>query len=180
MTPTSVRIATVGTEDSGFRSARVTVDYRIAVPAGLALTVRTGNGDVRLNNVNGRMNVVTTNGSITAEDLGGSLSAETLNGPVRVDFAAVTGDVVISTTNGGIRLTIPPSAKMNLEASVVNGGINVDDAFGVTSGEGPSQRLRVAINGGGSKVSATSVNGSVRIRARGAVDSSRVERGQGR
>ena len=180
VTPTMVRIATEATEDGGFRAARVKVDYRIAVPPGLALTFKTKNGDIRLNDVNGRMNAATTNGSITTEDLAGSLTAETLNGPVRVDFSSIAGEVALSTTNGGIRLTVPPSAKINLDASVVNGRILVDDEFAVSPGEGPSERLSVALNGGGPKVSATTVNGSVRIRARGAVDSSGVERGQGR
>jgi hypothetical protein len=166
VTPTGVRVASVSTESGGFRSPRLKVDYRIAVPAGLALTFKTENGDVRLNNVNGRMNVATTNGGITAEDLAGSLTAETLNGAVRVDLASIAGDVVVSTTNGGIRLTLPASAKMNLDASVVNGRIIVDDEFGDPSGEGPTERFSAAINGGGQKVSATTVNGSVRIRAR--------------
>ena len=166
VTPTSVRIASVDTEGGGFRPARVKVVYRIAVPAGLALTFKTDNGGVRLNNVNGRMNVATTNGGITAEDLGGSLTAQTLNGSVRVDLASIAGDVIVATTNGGIRLTVPPEAKMTLEASVVNGRIDVDDEFGDPAGEGPTERLNAAINGGGPKVSATSVNGSIRIRPR--------------
>jgi DUF4097 and DUF4098 domain-containing protein YvlB len=116
--------------------------------------------------VNGRVNATTTNGGITAEELAGSLTAETRNGAVRVDLASIAGDIVLSTTNGGIRITVPPGAKMNLEASVVNGRIGVDEKFGVSPGEGPMQRLRVPVNGGGPKVSATSVNGSVRIRAR--------------
>ena len=166
VTPTSVRIASAGPAEGGLGRSRVKVEYRIAVPAGLALTFKTENGGVRMNDVNGRMTVTTTNGGITAEDLAGALSAQTVNGGVRVDLASITGDVVLSTTNGGIRLTVPPSAKMNLEASVVNGGIDVDEEFGEPSGEGPAQRFSATINGGGPKVSATSVNGGIRIRAR--------------
>jgi hypothetical protein len=165
VTSTSVRIATVDAEEGGFGPSRVKIDYRVAVPAGLALTLKTENGAVRLNDVNGRVSATTTNGGITAEELAGSLTAETLNGAVRVDLASIAGDVVLSTTNGGIRLTVPPSAKMNLEASAVNGRISVDEQFGVSSGERPMQRLSAPINGGGPKVSATIVNGSIRVRA---------------
>jgi DUF4097 and DUF4098 domain-containing protein YvlB len=155
----------VDAEEGGFGPSRVKIDYRVAVPAGLALTLKTENGAVRLNDVNGRVSATTTNGGITAEELAGSLTAETLNGAVRVDLASIAGDVVLSTTNGGIRLTVPPSAKMNLEASAVNGRISVDEQFGVSSGERPMQRLSAPINGGGPKVSATIVNGSIRVRA---------------
>jgi hypothetical protein len=130
VTSTSVRLATVDAEEGGFGPSRVNIDYRVAVPAGLALTLKTQNG------------------------------------AVRVDLASIAGDVVLSTTNGGIRLTVPPRAKMNLEASVVNGRIQVDEDFSVVPGEGPMQRLRAPINGGGPKVSATTVNGGIRIRAR--------------
>jgi DUF4097 and DUF4098 domain-containing protein YvlB len=166
VTPTSVRITSVGTSDRGLGRSRVKVEYRVAVPAGLALTFKTENGGVRLNNVNGRMNVATTNGGITGEDLAGSLTAETVNGVVRVDLASIAGDVVVSATNGGVRLTVPPTARITLEASVINGGIDVDDEFGTPSGEGPTQRFSATVNGGGPKVSATSVNGEIRIRAR--------------
>jgi hypothetical protein len=64
---------------------------------------------------------------------------------------------------------MPARSKMTLEATWVNGGINVDDAFGVqTDGDERRRRLTAAVNGGGPKVSATSVNGGIRIRARGA------------
>ncbi len=39
---------------------------------------------------------------------------------------------MLSTTNGGVRLTVPSERKeQRLEASVVNGGIDIDDEFGV-------------------------------------------------
>ncbi len=170
--PDSVRIATVGGESTWAppglgRRAQARVEYQVRVPAGLTLTFRTENGGVRLNDVNGRITATTTNGGITGEDLAGSVTAKTVNGGVRLDVASITGDVVLSTTNGGVRLTLPASAKVNLEASAVNGGIDIDDEFGVASGEGSNQRVSAAVNGGGPTVSATSVNGGIRIRARG-------------
>ncbi len=152
--PTSVKLTAVGGETTwappGFgRRAIARVEYHVQVPAGLALTLRTENG------------------SITGEDLAGAFTAETVNGTIRVDLASVTGDVVLSTTNGGVRLTFPTSAKANLEASVVNGGIDIDDEFGLDNGEGRNRSVNGAINGGGHKVSARSVNGGIRIRARG-------------
>jgi hypothetical protein len=163
---TSVRIASTDSGEGGFGRSRVNVEYRVAVPAGLILTFKNENGGVRLNDVNGRVTVSTTNGGITAEDLAGSFRGETVNGGIRVDLASLAGDVVVSTTNGGIRLTLPASAQINFDASVVNGGIDIDDEFGVSPGEGQTRQFNAAINGGGTKVSATSVNGGIRVRAR--------------
>lgn len=173
VTPSSVKISTTGEESSwgppglGHR-VQARVEYRVRVPAGLALTFRTENGGVRLQDVNGRIVAVTTNGGINGEDVAGSLSAETVNGGIRIDLASIAGEVQAKTTNGGIRLTIPRDARVTLAAGVVNGEIDVDREFGVASPEGRNQRLNVPINGGGPRLSAESVNGGVRIRARGA------------
>jgi hypothetical protein len=173
VTPTSVTLTTVGGESTwappGFgRRAQARVEYQVRVPKGLTLTFKTGNGAVRLNEVNGRITASTTNGGITGEDLAGSLTAHTTNGGVRVDLVSVDGDVNLSATNGGIRLSMPSTTKATLEASVVNGGIDIGDEFHVapTGGFGPTQRISAPVNGGGPKVSATTVNGGIRIRAR--------------
>jgi hypothetical protein len=168
----SVRIATVGGENRWAppglgRRALTRVEYQVRVPAGLMLTFKTENGAVRLSEVSGRITATVTNGGITGEGLSGSITAHTVNGGVRVDLAAITGDVLLSTTNGGVRLTLPPSANVNLEASAVNGGIDIDDEFGVAPGDGSNRRVTATMNGGGPTVSASSVNGGIRIRARG-------------
>ena len=172
VTATSVRIATSGGDSTWVppglgRRAQTRVQYRVRVPPGLRLTFKTANGGVRLTGVTGRILVTTNNGGVTAEDLSGSVVAKAVNGGVRVDLASIAGDVVLSTTNGGIRLTLPSTAKVNLQASAVNGRLAIDDEFGVTpQGEGASHSVTAAINGGGPNVSATTLNGAVRIRAR--------------
>jgi hypothetical protein len=172
VSPTSVKLTTVGGESTwappGFgRRAMARVEYHVQVPAGLALILETENGSVRLHGVNGRVSAMATNGGITGDDVGGGITAETVNGAIRVNLASVTGDVALSTTNGGVRLTLPTTGKASLEASVVNGGIDIDDEFGLDNGEGRSRSVNAAMNGGGPKVSARSVNGGIRIRARG-------------
>jgi DUF4097 and DUF4098 domain-containing protein YvlB len=148
------------------RRAQVRVHYRVRVPAGLTLAFRTENGGIQLENVNGRITASTTNGGITGSDIAGSLAAETVNGGIRVDLASVAGDVRLATTNGGVRLTLPANTKASLEASCVNGGIEIDERFGVEEPEGRTRRVAAPINGGGPTISASTVNGGIRIRAR--------------
>jgi hypothetical protein len=175
VTSSGVKISTAGEESSWAppglgRRAQARVRYRIRVPASPALTMtfRTQNGGVRLTRVGGRITAATTNGGITGEDVSGALKAESVNGGIRLDMAAVSGDVAVSTTNGGVRLTMPAAAKVNLEASWVNGGIDVADEFGVPEVDDSARSLSAAVHGGGPTVSVTSVNGGIRIRARGA------------
>jgi Putative adhesin len=175
VTPDSVRITTGGEESSwrppGLgRRADARVQYRVRVPAGLTLTFRTENGGIRLENVDGRITATTTNGGITGAGVAGSLVAETVNGGIRMDLVSIAGDVTMTTTNGGVRVDLPADVKAALEASCVNGGIDIDDEFGVPQPDRRARTLSAALNGGGPKVTAATVNGGIRIRARGGRD----------
>ena len=174
VTPDRVRIEAIADERAlrGFGRARLDVRYFVQVPAGLTLSFRTSNGGIRLDDVDGRIVAVTTNGGITGNDLSGSVDMLAVNGGLQVGMASVSGDVKLSTTNGGVRLDLPRDARANLDASCVNGGINIDDEFNVdTSGEGARRRVSASLNGGGARITAATVNGGIRIRARGPAES---------
>jgi hypothetical protein len=58
--------------------------------------------------------------------------------------------------------------KADLDASCVNGGISIDDQFKMSAtGEESRRRIAGSLNGGGPRVSVETVNGGIRIRARG-------------
>jgi hypothetical protein len=150
--PDHVRIETIASERElrGFGRAQLQVRYVVQVPANVAVSFRTSNGPIRLENLSGPVNAATTNGAVQA------------------DLSGVGGDVALATTNGGIRLDIPPAAKATLDASCVNGGINIDDQFNVSRRNGDSRcRVSADLNGGGPRIAAATVNGGIRIRARG-------------
>jgi hypothetical protein len=146
-----VRIETVANdrERRGFGRPQLQVRYVVQVPAHLAVSFRTSNGPIRLENLSGPVNAATTNGAVQA------------------DLSGVGGDIALATTNGGIRLEMPASAKATLDASCVNGGINIDDQFNVARRNGDSRcRVSADLNGGGPRIAAATVNGGIRIRAR--------------
>ncbi len=151
VSPTRVRIEALGgSESSGFGRNEFDIQYHVRLPAGLAVSFRTSNGAIRLQNVNGQITAATTNGGVQA------------------DLSSVSGDVTLATTNGGVRLDLPTDVKANLDAACVNGGISIDDQFKVNTQGGNSRcRVSAALNGGGPRVSAATVNGGIRIRARG-------------
>ena len=126
------------------------IQYHVRVPDGLAVSFRTANGNIRIQNVIGRITAATTNGGVQA------------------DLSSISGDVTVATTNGGVRLDLPTNVKASLDAACVNGGIDIDDEFKVDTGSDDSRcRVSAALNGGGPRISAATVNGSIRIRARG-------------
>jgi DUF4097 and DUF4098 domain-containing protein YvlB len=167
----AVRVEAQVPREAGFMRDRtpVTLTYRVRVPSNVISSVKTRNGGIRLDNVAGAVTASTANGGVNGQGLSGKVDAETTNGGVQLDFSDVRGDIRVATTNGSVRLQIPTSVKAAVEASCVNGGIDVDDEFNLQVSESSNRRLRGALNGGGPRIAATTVNGGIRIRTRAAI-----------
>ena len=175
--PDHVRVEVQRPGEQSRRFGRsVNVEYDVQIPAGLVASFRTGNGGVTLQNVSGTLTAATTNGGVTGRDLSGPVSATTVNGGVQLGLTAVTGDVQASAVNGGIRIELPSNANARLDATVVNGGINVDDSLKLTGGEQERRHVSGTLNAGGPTISAQTTNGGVRIYGSGREVAGRRER----
>ncbi|UWX55189.1 DUF4097 domain-containing protein [Maribacter litopenaei] len=104
------------------------------------------------------------------ENLSGPVTAYSLNHGIQITFDDVrpNAPIVLSTTNGEIDVTIPATAKANLELSTWNGDIysNFDisrpDKDGLKSIS--SKNIKGAINGGGATLKLNSTNGNIYLR----------------
>jgi len=167
--PDRVSVQAADTQPGGgFGRPPVTIRYEVKIPPGLTVQLKTQNGEVRLENVQGTLTASSTNGGVTGRALSGSIDASTVNGGIQIDLESITADTRLTTVNGGVRVTIGPSVKADLEASVVNGGVSVDDALKLAGDERSRQRAAGRINGGGPRLVVQTTNGGVRVAARGA------------
>jgi hypothetical protein len=146
----------------GFRQG-YRFDYRVSVPPGLTVVLRTQNGPIRLENVDGQFTVNTTNGGINGRGVTGTLDATTVNGGITMELGPVSGDVRLNTVNGGIRLDVRPDLNASLDASAVNGGVIVHDGVPLSGGSRDRQRVTGRINAGGPTLLVQTTNGGVRI-----------------
>jgi hypothetical protein len=168
VTPNSVKVQSRRTEAMrGFRQ-NVRLEYRVNLPPGLNVSLKSENGQMRLENIRGRITASATNGAITGRGLAGPLEASIVNGSLMINLASVTGDVKLSSVNGAIRLFLPAGANATIDARAVNGGVVVQDD--VPLKKTVSERLHVSgtLNNGGPKIDLQSTNGPVRIAAAGA------------
>ena len=187
-----VRILTDGSDiraegprnDSGLLSHRSwSASFRLRVPRRVAHTdLRTSNGGIRVDSLEGQVAASTTNGGIEVahvrgdlrasstngglrlEDLGGSVRAETTNGGVHISLAGDRwhGDGLFAkSTNGGITVKAPDHFAAHLVADTTNGGISV--AFPVTIQGKIGHHLDTDVNGGGPPVHLETTNGGVTI-----------------
>ncbi len=142
------------------------VDYHVKAPATASVRIVTVNGRVQLRGIAGRASVRTTNGPVEATNLSGAFDGRTVNGRVRAQFASLgKGDVSAATVNGPIDLLIPATAKAAVNATWVNGRFH---ASGVTFDvrDDSKRHFEGVLNGGGTAINATTVNGGVTVGTR--------------
>jgi DUF4097 and DUF4098 domain-containing protein YvlB len=147
--------------------ASAQVNYHIRVPRAALVRARTLNGAVKVEGLSGRLVVNTTNGALTARELSGGVEARAVNGRLEIALRSVGEDPIdLRTTNGAVRLTLPPEAKANVSATCVNGSIDASGLALDLMGEQSKRRLRGRMNGGGTPIELNTVNGKIELLSR--------------
>lgn len=89
-----------------------------------AATVRTTNGSVRVSGVNGTVSASSTNGAIECVKISGPVTARTTNGRIKLD--EIQGPMEATTTNGAIVAAMTRSTDdRKMRFSTTNGGIEL-------------------------------------------------------
>ena len=141
------------------------VSYEIFVPRRSDVSIQTHNGGIAIADVNGKIDFEATNGGVVLKRVGGAVRGNTTNGGLIIEL---TGDhwdgetLDVSTTNGGVIMSVPENYSAHLETGTVNGSISVD--FPVTVQGRINKELAVNLGSGGATVKAMTTNGGVRIR----------------
>ncbi|HKR14158.1 MAG TPA: hypothetical protein VJT15_18990 [Pyrinomonadaceae bacterium] len=144
------------------------VSYEVFVPRRADLSVETHNGGISISEVNGKIAFTALNGGVVLRKVGGAVRGSTTNGGFVIDLGGDRWDgesMDVSTTNGGIVMSIPENYSANLQTGTVNGSINVD--FPVTTQGRISKQLALNLGSGGATVRAITTNGGVRVKRAG-------------
>jgi DUF4097 and DUF4098 domain-containing protein YvlB len=147
----------------GFFGGQRKVDYVIRLPARARVEVETVNGKLRVEGMRDRVRASTVNGSVELRDVSGEVEASTVNGSINAHYLKPDdrGRHRFSTTNGAVRLELPPDVTGDFEARTVNGSIKTDFPLEVSGKVG--RRLRGRLGEGRATYHITTVNGSVRL-----------------
>ncbi|MEP6689893.1 MAG: DUF4097 family beta strand repeat-containing protein [Gemmatimonadaceae bacterium] len=140
------------------------VSFAIAAPRNMDLDLRAQNGGVSVTDVTGRMDLSTQNGGLHLEGVGGDVHGETQNGGLHVSLEGERWDgagLDVRTQNGGVHMEIPTKYAAHLETGTVNGGVSID--FPVVVQGRIGRRIETDLNGGGTRIRATTTNGGVTI-----------------
>jgi len=141
----------------------VTVNFTVAVPAGVHFVANTVNGEIRIAALKSDVEAETVNGSIRIST-SGRAEARTVNGSIDATMgnADWEDDVAFTTVNGGITLELPSEVNAVLKASTVNGEISTDFPLTVQGRFGP-RSMRGTLGRGGHELALETVNGSIEL-----------------
>ena len=147
------------------KNLRWDVSYEVFVPSRSDVSVETHNGGIVVSDVNGHIEFHALNGGVVLRKVGGTVRGATTNGGLVVELGGDhwDGEVMdVSTTNGGVVLSVPENYSAHLETGTVNGGISVD--FPVSVQGRVTKELSFNVGSGGQTVRATTTNGGVKIK----------------
>ncbi len=141
------------------------VNYHITLPRHARLEVKTVNGRVSVEGLEGRLEASTVNGGVEIADAAGEVHATTVNGSIRAQYDAADpdGQHRFETTNGSVTVTLPDDVTGRFEAHTVNGSISTDFPLTV-EGRMFKKRLEGRLGDGRGSYRISTVNGAVRIR----------------
>ena len=160
-----------------------TVRIELQVPRKTRAEVRTGDGRIHVEGIQGQTRLSTGDGSIEADLLDGSLEARTGDGSIRVrgrldslhlhtGDGGIQADILqgskidttwrIETGDGGVKLRFAPDFAADLDVHTGDGGISADIPLTVTSVRSAS-KLRGKVNNGARPFYIRSSDGSIHI-----------------
>jgi hypothetical protein len=152
--------------------------YTFMVPEGIAVkldyTSPFTSSDVEVNDFKNELEISTMNGGINCDNVTGPLIFDVINGNITIVFSALNQNspMSIKSINGEVDLTMPSGAKADFDLSSLQGDIFTDldiaiDKKGREEGErflGGMNNIKGKLNGGGVKVTVSSINGNLYLR----------------
>ena len=141
------------------------VSYEVFVPRRSDLSLETQNGGIAIADVNGRIDFTALNGGVVLKRVGGAVRGSTTNGGLVVELSGDRWDgesLDVSTTNGGVIMSVPENYSANLQTGTVNGSVNTD--FPVTVQGRINKQIALNLGSGGATVKAMTTNGGVHLK----------------
>jgi hypothetical protein len=157
----------------------------IAAPKGAKLQLRSSNGHIVCEGTQGGIKAHTSNGKIEAVAARGAIQAATSNGGIDIDATEAVVDARSSngsvrfkgtlasseqqftTSNGSIRIALPPDSQFSFDAATSNGKVSCDFDHAGDGNRRGTQRKGTVGDHPTASIQAKTSNGSIQIRKAG-------------
>lgn len=143
----------------------VSVHFTVRLPRGVKVRANSVNGAIEISGAHNEVVAETVNGRIDARTTAGPVEAHTVNGAIDVRMESLTSssDMEFETVNGSVRVEAPSNLAADVSMSTVNGSLTTDFPMTV-EGRISKNRINAKVNGGGPRLTMTTVNGSIELR----------------
>ena len=141
------------------------VSYEVFVPRRSDVSLETHNGGIVIADVNGKIDFTALNGGVVLKRVGGAVRGSTTNGGLAIVLSGDRWDgesMDVSTTNGGVSMSVPENYSAHIETGTVNGGVNTE--FPVTVKGEMTKQIALNLGSGGATVRAMTTNGGVHLK----------------
>ncbi|MCP9496126.1 MAG: hypothetical protein MSG64_16885 [Pyrinomonadaceae bacterium MAG19_C2-C3] len=146
------------------RSVQVRQRVTLKLPRQVELTARGINGRVRVGEVDGAVKVSGINGAVDVEQASGYSKIDGINGRVQMTIKNLgERGIEVSGVNGAVDLRFADDLNADLRVSGVNGKVTPELPDVTLQGEVTRNNFRARIGAGGSPITASGINGSVRL-----------------
>jgi hypothetical protein len=137
--------------------------FTITVPPEVGVNLETSSGTIAVTGRTGNVQARTSSGSIDVQNAGGKVSAQSSSGNISLITDRVGGEYDLTASSGNVRLTIPASAGVSLDARTSSG--TVTGPSWLTLGEGRGSAT--GTQGDGTyKITVRTSSGSIQVDAR--------------
>jgi hypothetical protein len=157
------RVAAEGPQD-GKRNGW-SVSFEIFAPHRIDISAVSKNGGINLSDLEGKIEMEAANGGISLARLAGDVRGSTRNGGVTVELGGNRWEgagLDVTTTNGGVKMSIPQAYSARLDTGTVNGHLDID--YPATVKGKISREMALNLGGGGAPLRVRTTNGGVSIK----------------
>lgn len=158
------------------KATRQPVKYTVKLPRQVAVkfveTNWMGGSGLSVANMDGDLEIKTNNANITLSNITGPVVANTTSGEITATFSTLAQGkpTAISSISGEVDITLPATAKANLQLRSINGEMYTDFDLGVKNSKdgmsrvGGMSNVDGSINGGGVEMSLNTISSNIYIR----------------
>ena len=168
----------VTSENGGLKIEKATrkeVKYTIKLPRKVAVLFQETNwqgSNITVSNMDGDLEIKTNGANINLNNVTGPIVANTISGEVNVVYATLNQEkpTAISSISGEIDVSLPASAKSNLNLRSITGEMFTDFDLGVKNTKngmtkvGGNNNIEGNINGGGVEIQLKTISSNIYIR----------------
>jgi hypothetical protein len=134
----------------------------LRLPRQISLVAQGVNGSVTSAEIDGSVEVHGVNGKVDIAQASGSADINGINGNILIGLKQLNKGVDINGINGNIELRLAEGVNANLDASGMNGNVS-SDLPNVLVEKSSHGSYSARIGNGGSSISASGINGNIRL-----------------